>query len=121
MTYARKNKFNAKKVKDDGYTFDSKAEHRRYCVLKLRQKAGEIACLEVHPRFKIKVNDVLICQYTADTRYLEFRPDPNNPERQVTHEVVEDVKSEPTRKKRDYRLTKKLMKAVHGIEIREAV
>jgi hypothetical protein len=35
--------------------------------------------------------------------------------------VVEDVKSEPTRKKADYRLRLKLMKAIHGIEVKEII
>ena len=44
-------KYNAKRVKRDGYTFDSKAEAKRYWELKQLEKAQEIAFLEVHPKF----------------------------------------------------------------------
>ena len=44
-------KYGNRRVKADGYTFGSNAEFQRYCVLKLRQKAGEISNLTVHPRF----------------------------------------------------------------------
>lgn len=46
-----RNKYGNKKVREDGYTFDSKAEHRRYLELKLLVKAGEITRLKVHPRY----------------------------------------------------------------------
>lgn len=61
------NKFGAKKVHDDGYCFASKAEHRRYCSLKLRQRAGQISGLTVHPRFTLKgLNGGTIGRYTYD-------------------------------------------------------
>lgn len=46
-----KSKFNAVRVIVDGYTFDSKAEAKRYGSLKLLQEVGEIRDLKVHPRF----------------------------------------------------------------------
>ena len=47
------NKFNARKVYLDGYTFDSKAEAARYCELKLLERAGDIRNLLIHPKFII--------------------------------------------------------------------
>ena len=47
----RRNKYNAVKTKQDGYTFDSKAEAARYGELVILQAAGEIERLEVHPCF----------------------------------------------------------------------
>jgi hypothetical protein len=44
-------KYNAKKTKLDGFTFDSQAEARRYQDLKLMHEAGEIHKLRVHPRY----------------------------------------------------------------------
>lgn len=47
----KRNKFSARKVKHDGHTFDSSAEYRRYCTLKLMQLGGLISQLKVHPSF----------------------------------------------------------------------
>lgn len=52
---ARRNgKYNARKVKADGYTFDSRAEYARYCELKLLLAARVIADLSVHPRYTLQ-------------------------------------------------------------------
>jgi len=48
------NKYNARKVKIDGYTFDSQREAQRYGELKLMEKAGEIKELVVHPGFLLQ-------------------------------------------------------------------
>jgi hypothetical protein len=47
------NKYNARKVSMDGYTFDSQSEARRYQELKLLEKSGDIKLLEIHKRFLI--------------------------------------------------------------------
>lgn len=82
----RRHKYNARRVQEDGYTFDSAAEHRRYCELKLLRSAGEIWQLEVHPRFPLEVNGVKIGTYELDFGY---RATLNNI--RGAH-VVEDVK-----------------------------
>ena len=66
-------KYNARRVKDDGYVFDSQAEHRRYCQLKLLESAGEIQCLAVHPRFELlpKEGKLRAVRYEADFSYTE--------------------------------------------------
>ena len=38
----KENKYHAKKVKEDGEVYASKKEHRRYCELKLLERAGKI-------------------------------------------------------------------------------
>jgi hypothetical protein len=48
-----RNKYNNARVTLDGYTFDSKAEARRYGELKLMHEAGEIHKLRVHPRYTL--------------------------------------------------------------------
>ena len=105
----KRNKYNAIKVKDDGYTFDSKREHARYLHNKQRLKDGEISDLEIHPIYQILVNDQKICRYTADSQY-------KNKEGTL---IVEDVKSPITARQAQYRLKKKLMRAVHNITILE--
>ena len=90
----RRGKYNARKTKIDGITFDSKAEARRYRALKLMQKAGAIMHLTVHPKYMIqapfidntgaKIRGII---YTGDFEYLE------EPDAQM---VVEDVKGVET-------------------------
>ncbi len=85
MFSRRRNKFGARKVKADGYTFDSLLEHKRYQELKLLQASGEIHSLEIHPKFKFTIDGrpVLIksdgfpngrqASWSADFRYVCHR------------------------------------------------
>lgn len=108
VTAPRRTKYNVRTVKHEGLTFGSPAEKRRWQDLQLMEKAGEIGELELHPRFSLDVNGHHIGNYTGDFGY--FTP---------KGYVVEDVKSKATKKARDYPLRKKLMRAIHGIEITE--
>lgn len=106
----RRSKYNNKQTREDNITFDSLKELRRYRELKLLLKAGRIQDLEVHRRFLIEVKGQLICRYEADFTYFKGRDMP-------TYEfVVEDCKGVKTPL---YKLKKKLMKAVLGIDILE--
>jgi hypothetical protein len=103
-------KFGNVRVEEDGYTFDSKAEYRRYCDLRLRAQVGDIWGLEVHPRYDLIVDGKKVGTYIADFRYhdvLAIYPDAW---------IVEDVKGVKTEA---YRLKKKMMKAQYGIDITE--
>jgi hypothetical protein len=101
------NKYRNIKTTVDGFVFDSKKEAARYQELKLMLRAGEIDCLDLQPKFVINVNEQRICTYIADFQYDDLRNDKT---------VVEDAKGVLTPA---YRLKKKLMKAVHGIEVQE--
>jgi hypothetical protein len=101
------NKYRAKRTVVDGLTFDSRKEARRYGELKLLLQGRKITDLQLHPRFELRVNGHLIGHYTADFEYFADGK-----------QVVEDVKSRATRT-RDYVLRRKLMKALHGIEVME--
>jgi len=101
-------KYRNKKTVVDGMTFDSKKEAQRYQDLKLLQLGNDISDLKIQPEFKLHVNGFLVCKYRADFSYTERG-----------EYIVEDVKSEITRKNRAYRIKLKLMKAVHGIDIKE--
>jgi hypothetical protein len=86
------NKYRNRKVKADGYTFDSQAEYRRYCELKLLLEAGEISELRVHPKYQLlpsftdsEGHRVRGIRYEADFEYVE-----------AGHLVVEDVKGAET-------------------------
>jgi len=99
-------KYHARKVVIDGFTFDSQAEGRRYSELLLLCKAGEIRGLETHPRFPLVVNSMRIGDYFADFTYLD----------QGGARIFEDVKGVKTPV---YRLKRKLIKALYGIDILE--
>jgi hypothetical protein len=100
------------KTEVDGIVFDSKAEARRYAELRLLEKANEISDLRLQPEFDCMINGQKICTYKADFEYWirdkEFSPDDKY--------IVEDVKGFKTQV---YKLKKKLVEALHGVEIRE--
>jgi hypothetical protein len=91
----------------DGHRFPSKAEHDRYWDLKFLQDHHAIRDLELQPRFPLIVNDIKIGEYRGDFRYYDLA-------RQEV--VVEDVKGFKTK---EYKLKKKLVLALYGIEILE--
>lgn len=101
-------KYGAIKTTVDGIKFDSKAESYHYLTLKCLQNAGKIKDLTLQPRFDFKLNNKLMFYYKADFSYFDF-------ERNKT--VIEDVKSDFTEKMKMFRLKKKIIEAVHGIEI----
>ena len=104
----RRSKFGNIKTKIDGYIFDSKAEARRYQELKILLKKNEIKGLEVHPKFPLKVNDRLVCNYEADFSYRRLIRD-YSVSFQQWENVIEDVKGVRTA---IYRLKKKLFEAI---------
>lgn len=104
-----RNKFGAKKTVLDNITFASRAEAQRYADLKLLERIGEITDLELQPAFDLVVNGQKVCRYIADFRYRETA---------TGETVVEDVKSAPTRTP-EYRIKRKLMAALFGIDVRE--
>ena len=101
MSWNRFGKFNARKVREDNYLFDSKTEHKRYLELKLLIHAKEIADLQVHPVFDLIVHEKLICRYEADFGYFD---------KSVSRMVYEDVKGHPMP---EFKLKLKLFKVLH--------
>ncbi len=109
-------KYNNTKVEEDGITFDSQKEYRRYKSLKLLERTGQISELRHHVSFELapavkyqKGNrEKKALKYEADFTYM-----------QNGKLVVEDVKSEATAKDKVYVIKKHLMMWVHGIEIVE--
>jgi hypothetical protein len=105
--YRRKAKYRNIPTTVDGKRFPSRAEARRWRELNLLELAGEISNLEYQPRYEFVVNGTRVGHYTGDSRYVE---------KGVT--VVEDVKSKASRTEA-YQLRKRLMRAIHGIDIVE--
>lgn len=95
----------------DGIRFDSVAEANRWSVLRILERTGHISELKRQVPFGLVVNGVKIGTYKADFAYNDNR---------TGSQVVEDVKSEATMTD-VYRLKKKLMLALHGIEIVEII
>ena len=96
----------------DGYTFDSKAEARRYQELRLMEQAGEIRNLRVHPPYPLycpgdDCEIVRVACYVADFDYWDVPGD---------RFVVEDVKGQRTA---IYSLKRKWLRLQAGIEIQE--
>lgn len=105
-------------------TFDSGKEYRRFCELKLLQRAGKISDLQrqvkfvliptqrepdkIGPRGGVKEGKVIEqeCSYIADFVYTDDKG----------NTVVEDTKGFKTK---DYIIKRKLMLERHGIRIKE--
>jgi hypothetical protein len=96
-------------LEHDGIVFDSKKELKRWKELLIMQKAGLIGLLQRQVWYTVLIDELPICTYIADHVYRDA----------VTGEqVVEDVKSDITRKLPTYRLKKKML-AQTGIIIKE--
>ncbi len=88
-------KYGNKRVRADGYLFDSQAEYRRYNELKLLLAAGEISDLVVHPTFSISPagrdrwahKAIRAHKYEADFQYYD---------KEARRVCVDDVKGVST-------------------------
>ena len=120
-----KTKYHSRKVVVDGESFDSVKEYRRWCELKLLERAGAITELKRQVKFElIPVQRENVwnnakkcfgpgkviereCSYIADFVYRDNG---------TMRCVVEDTKGYKTK---DYIIKRKLMLWVHGIRIKE--
>ena len=100
----------------DGIRFASSAEAGRYRVLKMLQQSGQISDLQCQFPFYL-APAVLIRGAKRKTPALRYAADFVYRDKNGV-QVVEDVKSGPT-KTREYRIKRKLMKAIHQVEIQE--
>lgn len=105
----RRPKFGNTKVIVHGELYHSKREAARHPQLRLLEAHGHIRNLRRQVKYELRVNKILICTYTADYVYEELQAG-------AWVDVVEDVKGYPNDR---WPMKKKLMKAVHGIAIRE--
>ena len=122
-----RSKYHAKKTAIDGITFDSRKEAGRYRELKLLERAGEISELELQKRYELipalyetyerygkrgqRLQDGRRCVqkavvYVADFCYKD----------KWGNEIVEDAKGVRTK---EYVIKRKLMRYIHGIDIKE--
>lgn len=105
-----------KNVKDerskvDGHQFDSIKEADHYIRLKAMLGNREIKEIKRQVRYDLIVNGLLIAFYKADFVVTHW----------TGEKEVQDVKSIVTRNLATYQMKKKLMKAIHGIDIVEII
>lgn len=108
-------KYRNRKVTANGITYDSKKEARRHEELMLLENTGQITNLERQVKYVLipsqRIDGKVVERevgYVADFRYTK--------DGKV---VVEDVKSEITRKEPKYIIKRKLMLYIHGIRVKE--
>lgn len=111
VPYRTKNKYGAERTAGS----DSKKESRRLQELRLLQKAGAISDLIpqvtfmlIPPQDKPGGGRERAVKYTCDALYVENG-----------RLVVEDSKSEATKRIRDWHIRRKQMLSLYGIEVRE--
>lgn len=110
------NKYHNKKVIYNGITFDSIKEKNRYIELKLLERAGVIKDLklqyefELQPAFILNKKKIRKISYIADFFYFDNK---------LNDYVVEDVKSEITKKDKIYCLKKKMFQYKYKYDIKE--
>lgn len=110
----KRNKYGAKKCEYDGHKFDSMAERDHYIVLKMREKAGEISNLRVHPKFELTYNGRPIksrSDHYPEGRRLSCEWDFGYTQEGVGI-VYEDVKS-PASITEAYRLRRAIFEAIY--------
>lgn len=107
-------KYGNRKTVIDNIRFDSEKESERYAELKMMEKAGVISDIELQKPFELQPafydsegNKHQAIKYVADFVYM-----------QDGEQVIEDVKSDGTRKNKVYQLKKKMM-LYQGLKIKE--
>jgi hypothetical protein len=110
-------KYHADRVNADGMTFDSKAEWRRWCDLRLLERAGRISHLErqvpyeLAPAVRLEGSHRMkpAIRLFVDFRYLD---------ESTGKLVLEDTKCVATAEKEAFRIKLHLLKSVHGLDLK---
>lgn len=104
-------KWKAQKVLLHGITFDSRAEGRRFLVLRVRQERGLISDLQCHVRYPLTVCGLVVAHIEPDFRYRDAEG------RLVFEDVKGGARGEVTMT-RCWKLKARLFAAIYGTEIR---
>lgn len=99
-------KYKNRKFTVNGISWDSEAEYRRYKILQLMERAGEISNLERQVPFELipKTDKYRATKYIADFVYTD----------KDGQRVIEDVKGVMTE---EFKLKRKLFYHVYGTDI----
>lgn len=122
-----RSKYGNKKAKANGRVFDSRTERGRYYTLQTLEKAGEISDLRLQVPFEIipAIYETVEVQLKTKTKQVQklvqrashyvadfvYKDKDGNM-------VVEDVKGSSSILTPEFRLKMKLMRYVHGIQIK---
>lgn len=112
--FVGKSKYNNQKTKIGSITFDSKKESQRFQELVLQIKSDQISDLERQVKFQIipKTETERAAYYVADFVYYD---------KKTKTAVIEDVKSQITKRNPAYILKRKLIKHLYPqYEFRES-
>jgi hypothetical protein len=115
---AWKNKYRAQAVVDpDHGRFDSKREHQRFHLLRMREKAGEIRNLKRQVPYAFVINGAQVGKIVMDFTYEEFTLEDLSPDYVAPKwaHIDEDCKGFQTPLSK---LQHKLFAAIFGREIR---
>lgn len=122
-----RSKYGNKKAKANGRVFDSRTERSRYYTLQTLEKAGEISDLRLQVPFEIipAIYETVEVQLKTKTKQVQKQV------QRASHYVadfvykdkdgnmvVEDVKGSSSILTPEFRLKMKLMRYVHGIQIK---
>lgn len=128
----RKSKYGSKKITQDGMTFDSLKEYRRFCELRLLERAGQITNLQRQVKFELIPKQCEESNEVFKRGKNKGLPKPGNTlETAVFYvadfvytqdgiQVVEDVKGyKGGGAYAMFTIKRKLMLYIHGIRIKE--
>jgi hypothetical protein len=120
-----KQKYGNKLTEVDGVVYRSVKEAKRLSQLRQLERAGKIKDLEAQPEFPFIVTDkrtgqpVRVGAYIADAAYTVVDPSIAPEGYGPGARVVEDVKSDATARNSLYRLKKKIVAALYGVDLVE--
>lgn len=109
----RHQKYSNKVTETPDGRFDSEAEYRHWCHLKIRLRLGEISDLKRQVVFELAPAAVVQGRKRPPLRYIA---DMEYWDKALARTVVADVKGAITP---EYRIKRHLMMSVHGVEIQE--
>lgn len=106
LTKPKRSKFGAKRCELDGIKFDSQAERDYYAVLKLRERAGEVADVELQRPFALVAGaGKLVGTYRADFTFTDLK--------EGRWRII-DVKGHDTSLSK---FKRKFVEALHGVKV----
>ena len=123
----KRSKYGNRKVTIEGINFDSEREAKRYLILKEYQNRGDISDLKLQVVYELipaikELKTVVLKTKTIQKEVtiqqaITYRCDFTYIKDEKL--IVEDVKISPKMLPPEYKLKKKLLRYVHGIDIRE--
>ena len=123
----KRSKYGNRKVTIEGINFDSEREAKRYLILKEHQNTGDISDLKLQVVYELipaikELKTVVLKTKTIQKEVtiqqaITYRCDFTYIKDEKL--IVEDVKISPKMLPPEYKLKKKLLRYVHGIDIRE--